>query len=356
MTTAVAPKVQVSDITSQIVHAMRAMGASPIPRNYNLFYEAYIGTNPELTRELALLGSHATQEELDSLAATFLGTGQSKAVEKAHAELLGQLDALLKLLQQEQSSLHSYNRLLDETATRINSKSHTSSDLLRSAIVLLTQATGETIASGERTVEGVAKKSHEMEQVRRELDEYKRIANTDSLTRLSNRRAFDEKLSALYDDPMRLPLTALVLADIDNFKRINDTWGHPVGDKVLASVAAVIRTNVRKDIFIARTGGEEFALVIEGNTPEEVMAMCERVRRALESRPFRNSRTGIDYGPVTLSLGYATGSQAEDAGDLYAKSDTALYAAKNAGRNRSVLYEDGMRKDYAGKGWLIYKK
>jgi diguanylate cyclase len=332
------------------------MGASPIPRNYNLFYEAYIGTNPELTRELALLGSHATQEELDSLAATFLGTGQSKAVEKAHAELLGQLDALLKLLQQEQSSLHSYNRLLDETATRINSKSHTSSDLLRSAIVLLTQATGETIASGERTVEGVAKKSHEMEQVRRELDEYKRIANTDSLTRLSNRRAFDEKLSALYDDPMRLPLTALVLADIDNFKRINDTWGHPVGDKVLASVAAVIRTNVRKDIFIARTGGEEFALVIEGNTPEEVMAMCERVRRALESRPFRNSRTGIDYGPVTLSLGYATGSQAEDAGDLYAKSDTALYAAKNAGRNRSVLYEDGMRKDYAGKGWLIYKK
>jgi diguanylate cyclase len=332
------------------------MGASPIPRNYHLFYEAYVGTNPDLTRELALLGNRATQAELDELSATFLGSAQGQVVEKAHVELLGQLDALLKLLQQEQSSLVTYNRLLGETANRISSKSNASSDLLRNAIVLLTKATGETIASGERTVEGVAQKSHEMEQVRRELDEYKRIANTDSLTRLSNRRAFDEKLSSLYDDPMRLPLTALVLADIDNFKKINDTWGHPVGDKVLASVASVIRSNVRKDIFIARTGGEEFALIIEGNTPDEVMAMCERVRRALETRPFRNSRTGIDYGPITLSLGYATGSQAEDPGDLYAKSDTALYAAKNAGRNRSVLYEDGMRKDYAGKGWLIYKK
>lgn len=356
MVTAVAPKVQVTDITSQIAHAMRAMGASPIPRNYTLFYEAYIGTNPELTRELALLGSRVTQEELDDLASTFLGTAQGQIVEKAHTKLLSQLDALLKLLQQEQSSLATYNRLLDETANRINVKSNASSDILRNAISLLSQATGETLASGERTVQGVAEKSQEMEQVRRELDEYKRIANTDSLTRLFNRRAFDEKLSALYDDPMRLPLTALVLADIDNFKKINDTWGHPVGDKVLASVAAVIRANVRKDIFIARTGGEEFALIVEGNTTDEVMAMCERVRRALESRPFRNSRTGVDYGPVTLSLGYATGAQAEDPGDLYAKSDTALYAAKSAGRNRSVLYEDGMRKDYAGKGWLIYKK
>ncbi|MCO5730015.1 GGDEF domain-containing protein [Rhizobium sp. SSA_523] len=356
MTTVVAPKAQAPDIASQITHAMRSMGASPIPRNYHLFYEAYIGTNPTLTRDLALLGSRTTQEELDELAAVHLGTNQSNVVENAHDQLLGQLDALLKILQQEQSSLQIYNRLLDETASQINSKNHASAEILRSAIALLAKATGETLASGERTVEGVALKSQEMEQVRRELDDYKRIANTDSLTRLSNRRAFDEKLSSLYDDPMRLPVTALVLADIDNFKKINDTWGHPVGDKVLASVAAVIRSHVRRDVFIARTGGEEFALIVEGNTPDEVMSMCERIRRALETRPFRNTRTGVDYGPVTLSLGYAMASQADDPGDLYAKSDTALYGAKNAGRNRSVPFEEGMRKDYVGKGWLIYKR
>ena len=192
--------------------------------------------------------------------------------------------------------------------------------------------------------------------MRKELDEYKRIANTDSLTQLSNRRAFDDKLSAIYNSTMSRGVTALILADIDHFKKINDTYGHPVGDKILASVGSLIRANVRKDILVARTGGEEFAMIVEGNTPEEVMIICERVRRALETRTFRNSRSGVDYGPVTISLGFAMGSQATDPGELYASADTALYNAKNTGRNRSVFFEDGMKKDYIGKGWLIYKR
>ncbi|MGN7293544.1 GGDEF domain-containing protein [Rhizobium sp. SAFR-030] len=356
MTTASAPKAPASDVATQIMHAMRTMSVAPIPRNYTLFYEVCLGTNPALTRDLALLGSRPTQEELDDLCSAHLGLGQAQVVDNAHTELLSQLEAILILLRQEQDSLETYNRLLGETAERINSKSNFSADLVRSAVALLTQATGETIASGERTVEGVARRSQEMDQVRRELDEYKRIANTDSLTHLSNRRAFDEQLAALYDDPMKLPLTALVLADIDNFKKVNDSYGHPVGDKILASVAAVLRSSVRKEVFVARTGGEEFALIVEGNTAEEVMSLCERVRRTLEIRPFRHSRTGVDYGPITVSMGFAMATQAVDPGDLYVKSDTALYCAKNAGRNRTMIFEDGMRKDYAGKGWLIYKK
>ncbi|WP_137131284.1 GGDEF domain-containing protein [Rhizobium sp. FY34] len=356
MSTAVAPRAPALDVAGQIMHAMRTMGVSPIPRNYQIFYEAFIGSNPALSRELALLGSKARQEELDHLAMTHLGLGQASVVDKAHTRILSELDDLLALLRKEQTSLETYNRLLDETSLRINAKTTTSTDILRNAISILSDATGKTLESGERTVEGVVQRSQEMDQVRKELDEYKRIANTDSLTRLSNRRAFDEQLTAIYNDPMRLPVTALVLADIDHFKKVNDTYGHPVGDKILASVAAVLRSNVRKDIFTARTGGEEFALIVEGNTPDEVTGMCERIRRALEIRPFRNSRTGVDYGPITISLGFAMASQANDPGDLYIKADTALYSAKNGGRNRTVLFADGMRKDYAGKGWLIYKK
>jgi diguanylate cyclase len=270
--------------------------------------------------------------------------------------LLVELDSLLKLLRQEQTSLESYSRFLGETAQRISSKSNFSTELLTNALSLLSEATGHTMAHGEKTVGGVVQRSQEMDQVRRELDEYKRIANTDSLTRIANRRAFDEKLAATYDNSAVLPVTALVLADIDNFKKINDTYGHPVGDKILATVASVIRSNVRKDVFVARSGGEEFAMIVEGNTSEEVMLICERVRRALETRTFRNSRSGVDYGPVTISLGFAMGSQATDPGELYASADTALYHAKDAGRNRSVLFEDGMKKDYIGKGWLIYKR
>jgi diguanylate cyclase len=351
-----APKAQSGDIIGQIIYAVRSMGVAPIPRNYQLFYDAYIGSNPDLTRELAELGSRATQEELDEIAARHLGTGQVAVIEKAHDRLLTELDGLLKLLRQEQASLESYTRLLGETASRINSKTNFSSELIRNAITLLTEATGDTMAHGERTAGNVAERSHEMDQVRKELDEYKRIANTDSLTRLANRRAFDEKLAGIFDDPSALPVTALVLADIDNFKKINDSYGHPVGDKILATVASVIRSNVRKEIFVARTGGEEFAIIVQGNTPEEVMIICERVRRALETRTFRNSRSGVNYGPVTISLGYAMASTATDPGELYAKSDSALYHAKNNGRNRTVCFEESMKKDYVSKSWLIYKK
>ena len=194
-----------------------------------------------------------------------------------------------------------------------------------------------------------------MHQVRLELDEYKRIANTDSLTRLSNRRAFDDRLASIYDSSIGLQYTTLVLLDIDHFKRINDTFGHPVGDKILATVASVIRANVRKDGFVARSGGEEFAIILDGNTPEEVMVMCERIRLSLESTPFRNSRSGADYGTVTISLGFASAAQATNPSELYGHADTALYHAKETGRNRSVYYEDGMQKNYTGKNWLIYR-
>ncbi|MFN7023545.1 MAG: GGDEF domain-containing protein [Pseudorhizobium sp.] len=355
MATAGAPKAQANDVIGQIVYALRTMGVAPIPRNYQLFYEAYIGSNGPLTQKLAALGSHITQEELDALAAEFLGTAQVEVIERVHDKLLVELEGLLTLLRQEQQSMESYTKLLGETASRINSKASFSNDIIRNAIHLLTEATGDQMAQGERTVDSMTEHSQEMDQVRRELDEYKRIANTDSLTRLANRRAFDERLAAIYDAGPNLPVAALILADIDHFKAINDNFGHPVGDKILATVASVIRANVRKDLFVARTGGEEFAIIVEGNTADEVMVICERIRGALATRSFRNSRSGIQYGPITISLGYSMGSQAHDAGGLYANADIALYQAKHTGRNRSVFFDESMRGDYVGKNWLIYR-
>lgn len=354
MSTAEALKTQVPDVASQVVYAMRAMGVPPIPRNYELFYEAYIGSNPALTRELAALGTRATQQELDALGEQYFTHQHSRVVEQAHGKIIAELDALLRLLRQEQNSLESYNRLLGETYLQINSKSSSSADLLRNAIAILTDATGDTMAQGEKTVESVSQKSQEMDLIRQELNEYKRIANTDSLTRLANRRAFDERLTTVYNDDSPT-LTALVLLDIDHFKKINDSFGHPVGDKILATVATVIRKNVRKDAFVARTGGEEFAIIFEGNTADEIHHVCERVRIALEETPFKNSKTGVDYGPITISLGFCMAEAATDPGELYSKADTALYCAKNDGRNRTRRFEDGMKKDFT-KSWLIYRR
>lgn len=344
------------DIASQILFAMRNMGVVPIPRNYNLFYEAYIGSNPALTRDVAALGSRATQEELDELGSRYFDHTHSQLLEAARDKLNSELSALLVVLQHEQTCLENYNRILDETRAGIADKNHSSAHLLRTAISILAEATGNKMAENETASKNVDRHAEEMQQVRLELDEYKRIANTDSLTRLSNRRAFDDKLASMYDNNMALQFSGLVLLDVDNFKRINDTFGHPVGDKILASVASVIRANVRKDGFVARSGGEEFAVILEGSSQDEIHAICERIRMSLEKTPFRNSKSGVDYGQVTISIGVTMASQAQNPGELYASADMALYHAKESGRNRTVFFEECMQKNYPGKSWLIYKQ
>lgn len=346
----------VADIGAQIAYAMRAMGVSPIPRNYELYYEAYLGSNPQLTKDLAALGSRAAQGELDALGAQYFahhhGAGK---IDQAHFRLTSTLDALLTLLKEEQQSLESYTRVLGDTYSQINSKNMTSADILRQAIAVLSEATADTIAKRQDRAESADQTSQEMARVRQELDEYKRIANTDSLTRLSNRRAFDDRLAGIFNSEKRRSYTGLLVADIDHFKKINDTFGHPVGDKILATVASIIRANVRPDVFVARTGGEEFAIILDDSTQDECFAVAERIRLAIQETPLKNKRTGTDYGPLTVSLGICMATEAEDPNDLYTMVDIALYSAKTAGRNRSVIYENGMKKE-SGRNWLLYRK
>jgi hypothetical protein len=122
MSSVITPKAPAPDVAGQITYAMRSMGVAPIPRNYELFYEAYIGSNPALTRDLAALGGTATQEELDALGAQYFTHNAGAVFDNAHTRIVAELDNVLRVLRQEQNSLESYNKLLGETVRRINSK------------------------------------------------------------------------------------------------------------------------------------------------------------------------------------------------------------------------------------------
>ncbi|ASY56797.1 GGDEF domain-containing protein [Sinorhizobium sp. CCBAU 05631] len=356
MQTATSNRTPTPDIAAQITHAMRMMGVAPIPRNYELYYEAYLGSNPQLSKDLAALGSRATQEELDAIGARYFSNiHHSRGIERAHSTLAAKLGELVTLLRDEQYALESYNKVLDEAYLNITCKSAASADLLRHAIDILSEATADTMNQGKERVQTVVQKSFEMEAIRQDLDEYKRIANTDSLTRLGNRRAFDETLAAVYNNEQMRNYTGLLVVDIDHFKKVNDSFGHPVGDKILSTVGTVIRANLRRDAFVARTGGEEFAAILNDSTQEECLQAADRIRAILASTPFKNSKTGVNYGPITLSVGVCMATAADDPLDLYHKADIALYAAKSSGRNRTVLFEEGMRKD-SGRNWLIYRR
>jgi two-component system cell cycle response regulator len=165
------------------------------------------------------------------------------------------------------------------------------------------------------------------------------MATTDGLTGLFNHRTFQERMSDLLGRAERQSgRIAFLLTDVDHFKKVNDTYGHPTGDQVLKRVAAVCRQQVRKIDVAARYGGEEFAIILDGTDLGGARQLAERIRTEVEKQQFTS-----DKGPFrcTLSLGIAAyPDDGRDAKTLIAHADQALYHAKRSGRNRAVAYAD----------------
>ncbi len=168
---------------------------------------------------------------------------------------------------------------------------------------------------------------------RRKLALSQAEARRDPLTHLRNRRAFDEHLETLVEQAAsREAPVALVLVDLDEFKEINDTKGHAVGDRVLVAVASVLDSQARTGEEVFRIGGDEFAVVVRGNADAATRA-AERFRQAVESFDGPEALPGISVGVAS----FPEHGQEKDA--LLAHADEALYAAKRAGRNRVAVYE-----------------
>jgi two-component system, cell cycle response regulator len=170
--------------------------------------------------------------------------------------------------------------------------------------------------------------------------EIERLAVTDGLTGLFNHRHFQERLSQefkrleRFSEPM-----SLLLTDIDYFKKVNDTYGHPVGDSVLKGVADKIRQTVRNIDIPARYGGEEFAVVLLGTDAKGAMNMAERLRKAVMNKKF-SAEDNIFH--VTVSIGISTYPDSREEGKegFIERADKALYHAKKTGRNRSVPWDE----------------
>jgi len=170
------------------------------------------------------------------------------------------------------------------------------------------------------------------QEVARKIKTLETQAEVDPLTGLLNRRGFGvivrERYENLKDDPKR---PTVVMADIDFFKRVNDTFGHEAGDKVLQQVAEHLRKNVREDDVVARLGGEEFALILNDVPEGSVAQLTESLRARISELDVEWEGKRI---PITMSFGIADGNTAKTIKDALAAADRALYAAKEGGRNR----------------------
>lgn len=195
------------------------------------------------------------------------------------------------------------------------------------------------------------KSKMELEKLTEELAQKNRLlenlANLDGLTEINNHRFFqnflDSEINRSIRNDRRL---ALLLADIDHFKKFNDTYGHQTGDYILKEFSRVTKEVIREYDLIARYGGEEFVFVLPESGEEEAMAVAEKLRKTVEEYPFDDGDTVYH---VTISIGVACATPADESFQKNAfinAADEALYEAKNSGRNRVALYNAKKKKKW----------
>jgi diguanylate cyclase (GGDEF)-like protein len=156
-------------------------------------------------------------------------------------------------------------------------------------------------------------------------------ASTDPLTGLLNRRSFEERATSMFDGAEHF---SLLMADLDNFKNLNDVHGHSTGDRALRRFAEVLRSVTRPEDVVARVGGEEFILLLPHLLAPEAAVVAQRIRGRLRERD------GLTEPPFTVSIGVAEGLHIDDLHDVISAADQALFAAKAEGRDRVVLAGD----------------
>jgi len=164
------------------------------------------------------------------------------------------------------------------------------------------------------------------------------MSTVDELTKLHNRRYFIEALEGEFERASRYEIEmALIMVDLDHFKKINDTYGHPSGDMVLSKIGGILKKHVRRNDIACRYGGEEFAVILSNVSRENIYAAYDRFREMVSEHLFEYESNQFH---ITVSIGIAFSNNAESANDLLSQADQALYQAKDTGRNKTVTYMD----------------
>jgi len=240
---------------------------------------------------------------------------------------------MTKKTQSFSSSLEKYNDVL---------KQDPDIDTIASLIVNMIDDTDSVLESNQSMESMLEAMNEEVDMLRNNLQTLNKEAFTDKLTAIPNRRAFDKKIENLLDSYRdEQQVFSLLLIDIDHFKQFNDTHGHTVGDRVLKYVASVMTGGIKGDDMLARYGGEEFVVLLPNTSYEDAISVGNHIREKVSSNKLvdNNAQKKV-LGYVTISIGVATVSAADSDDSIIERADTALYLAKDRGRNKVVGEHD----------------
>ncbi|HLI65465.1 MAG TPA: GGDEF domain-containing protein [Caulobacteraceae bacterium] len=328
-------------LARRVVEDMARRGIPPTPLNYELITYALTDPRGDLAMEIDLLiasGDTLTDLAAEALAANFVPKAKlEEELRNAGDQLNREIASVSEAIKQAHATSEHFGETL-AGAGRELSAPVAAADLDK-LVETLAVATRDVQAENRSLEERLNEATAEVSRLRERLDVVRREASIDDLTKLSNRKAFNEVLAdaCLNADAKGEPLT-LAFLDIDHFKQFNDTWGHQTGDQVLRFVASIIGKVASEPRFAARYGGEEFAIIFPGERADEVETTLESIRGEVCARSLRRRSTNEDLGAVTVSAGLAQLHFGEEPQALLERADEALYASKRTGRNRVTAH------------------
>lgn len=306
------------------------------PRNYNVWYDYVSGSNIELSKTIDAMrekGEEFTEEKNESLYRQFFSEKDENELKKIREDLQRILTTILREVTELAGQTEEYESFISSTVNVLAKDSST--EEIKNVVNEILEKTRTLGGVGKTLRHKLTDTTEALETLKDQFEQVKTQAYVDFLTGVPNRKAFDEMLNkATREATSESKDLSLLMIDIDHFKLFNDEYGHLIGDEVLRFVAKKIKELVKGRDFLARFGGEEFALILPETPVAGAQVVAESIRGCFAETSLKEVATSKKLGKITVSLGVAFYRQGESVEEFISRSDQALYFAKKNGRNR----------------------
>lgn len=318
----------------------------PYPQFYELLYTYATGVNPMLNQRINTIFREGTPttDLAERLYNEFLkAQDANERISSVSERMASRIEAVHSAIDTAMATANAYSGSLQSASGDL--EGDIDPETMRLMAKRLLTETRRMQDANHQLEQKLEASRDDIAALQRDLDEVRRESMLDPLTKIFNRKHFDEGMLKAFvnansgDAPL-----CLLLLDIDQFKRFNDTWGHQTGDQVLRLVAMTLKSNIKGKDIAARYGGEEFAAILPETDLEGAVMVADNIRKAIQAKELLKRSTNEKLGRITASFGVAAFRKGDTPSTLIERADRCLYAAKHAGRDR-VISENELKDD-----------
>lgn len=329
-------KLKIKRLAESALKNISAHKLSPQPDNFRLWYEYSIGGIEGLNAEIDELVTQQTainQAICTKLYQKYLITGDQKDLDHARIAISNLLNIMIGHLQDWDNLTNQFCDVLQQCTEKLDN--NPSIEEIKNIIDTVTTEAQLALNTNKDIYTTLDSLTDEITHLREDVDRLGSEVMTDSLTEVANRRGFDIALKGAVDQSQSTGRPcALLMADLDHFKRINDNFGHQTGDKILRFVANTLKNNIRGGDIIARYGGEEFAIILPNTEQSGALNVAQNLLKEVSARQLTTGNSSKPIGRITMSIGLTLYQNNESLESFIERADQCLYQAKNAGRNQ----------------------